>query len=61
MSIAALMLSFQLLEREAGSRAALGGALLMVGALLPAFMGEGYVLHEVWAATLIVLSLVRPW
>lgn len=57
LAIAALWLSFGLLEQEAGSRAALGGALLMVGALLPAFMGEGYVLHEVWAATLIALSL----
>lgn len=55
-ALAVLILSFRRLEEEAGSRAALGGSLLMVGALLPAFMGEGYVLHEVWAATLMALS-----
>ncbi len=57
LAISVLVLSFRILEREAGSRAALGGTLLLVGALLPAFLGVGYLLPDVWSATLIALGL----
>lgn len=57
LGIAVIAMAFRLLEREAGTAAALGGALLLAGALLPNFLGDVYVLPEVWAATLIALSL----
>ena len=57
LAVTVLALRFRILEREAGSRAALGGTLLTVGALLPAFLGVGYLLPDVWSATLIALCL----
>lgn len=57
-ALALLCLSFGLLHTECGSRSALVGSLLLVGALMPCVLGDLFVMPEVWAGVLLALSLV---
>ncbi len=54
----AMIWTFDLLFRERGMRAACCGGLLLAGAFLPCVIGELFVMPEVWAGTLILLSLL---
>lgn len=55
-AFAVICLSFEWLANEAGTRQALLGAVLLVGALLPCVLGELVVMSELWSGTLIALS-----
>ena len=53
----ALLLTIVVLSREAGVRTALLGGLIMLGALMPCWLEEIYVMPVVWAGVLILLSI----
>jgi hypothetical protein len=57
LALAAVYLSFTLVERDAGVWQGVGCGLLMIGAFLPCVLDGLYVAPELWAAVLITLSL----
>jgi hypothetical protein len=54
---AALWLALVALSGESGVRRALGGTLLLAGALLFTVLGDSFVMSELWAAALLSMSL----
>jgi hypothetical protein len=55
---AALMMSVFVLNREANSRVALLGGLMMIGGLLPCWLEQIYIMPVVWSGVLILLSIL---
>ncbi len=52
-----LFLAVSVLSREANSRVALAGGILLAGALLPCWLDQVYIMPEVWAGLLILISI----
>ena len=53
----AMLFAFEFSAREGGTLQAATCALLMIGGLLPCFLGDLYVMPVLWAGALIVLSV----
>ncbi len=58
LAVALLLASFVLLCECAGAATALFGAFLLMGTLVPCFLGDLAVMSELWAGVLIALSAV---
>jgi hypothetical protein len=58
LALAGLVAASHFVAREQGLRRGLLCGLWLVGALLPCFLGDLFVMHELWAGTLILLSVL---
>ncbi|REK17637.1 MAG: hypothetical protein DWQ37_05940 [Planctomycetota bacterium] len=57
LAVVALLMSFPFLVREGGLGVSLVGMLLLIGALLPCWLGELYVMPMLWAGALLTISV----
>jgi hypothetical protein len=58
LALAGILIASHCIARDQGLRRGLLCGLWLVGALLPCFLGNLYVMHELWAGTLILLSML---
>jgi len=65
-ALCVVLLTYGVMQREAGMLTALLAVFLLIGALIPCLLGNLYVMPVVWSGTLIALSIVgygtnRTW
>jgi hypothetical protein len=58
LALAGILIASHFVARDQGLRIGVLCGLWLVGALLPCFIGGLYVMHELWAGTLILLSVL---
>lgn len=58
LALVAILIGTHFVAREQGMRRGLLAGVWLVGSLLPCFLGNLYVMHELWAGTLILLSVL---
>ncbi len=58
LALASILLAVHFVARDDGGKPGLLAGVWLVGALLPCFLDGLYVLHELWAGTLILLSIL---
>ncbi len=58
LALVAITLASHFIANDQGLRRGIFCGLWLVGALLPCFLGDLYVMHELWAGTLILISVL---